>query len=95
MISGYIKPLFRDVQVAHGQQDQPKSLGQRLYEGVVAVATKILKNRARGELATVVTVSGRVEQPQTSYWEVIGGLVENAFIKAILPGFEGGRRERS
>jgi len=95
MISGYIKPLFRDVQVAHGQQDQPKSLGQRLYEGVVAVATKILKNRARGELATVVTVSGRVEQPQTSYWEVIGGLVENAFIKAILPGFEGERRERS
>jgi len=95
MISGYIKPLFRDVQVAHGQQDQPKSFGQRLYEGVVAVATKILKNRARGELATVVTVSGRVEQPQTSYWEVIGGLVENAFIKAILPGFEGERRERS
>ena len=95
MISGYIKPLFRDVQVAHGQQDQPKSLGQRLYEGVVAVATKILKNRARGELATVVTVSGRVEQPQTSYWEVIGGLVENALIKAILPGFEGERRERS
>ncbi len=94
-ISGYVKPLFRDVQVAQGQQDRPKSFGQRLYEGVVAVATKILKNRARGELATVVTVSGRVEQPQTSYWEVIGGLVENAFIKAILPGFEGERRERS
>lgn len=95
MISGYVKPLFRDVQVAHGQQDQPKSFGQRLYEGVVAVATKILKNRARGEVATVVTVSGRVEQPQASYWEVIGGLLENAFIKAIVPGFEGERRERS
>jgi len=95
MISGYVKPLFRDVQVAHGQQDQPKSFGQRLYEGVVAVATKILKNRARGEVATVVTVSGRVEQPQTNYWEVIGGLLENAFIKAVLPGFEGERRERS
>jgi hypothetical protein len=95
MISGYVKPLFRDVQVAHDQPDQPKSFGQKLYEGVVAVATKVLKNRARGEVAAVVTVSGRVEQPQTSYLQVIGGLLENAFIKAVLPGFEGEPRERS
>jgi hypothetical protein len=94
MISGYVKPLFRDVQVAHGEQDQPKGLGQKLYEGAVAVASKILKNRARGEVATVVTVSGRVEQPQTNLWEVVGKLIENAFIKAILPGFEGEERKQ-
>src|SRR6266545_4919911 len=94
MISGYVKPLFRDVQVAHGQPDQPKGFGQKLYEGAVAVASKILKNRARGEVATVVNVSGRVEQPQTNLWQVVGKLIENAFIKAVLPGFEGEERKQ-
>jgi hypothetical protein len=29
----------------------------------VAIAEKILKNRSRGEVATVVTLSGRIDQP--------------------------------
>jgi hypothetical protein len=29
-----------------------------------------------------------VSNPRASPWEILGNLVENAFIKAILPGFE-------
>jgi hypothetical protein len=29
-----------------------------------------------------------VEAPQTSTWETIVRLIQNAFFKAILPGFE-------
>jgi hypothetical protein len=54
----------------------------------VDIAGKILKNRARGEVATVVTLGGRVDQPEFGLWQVVGRLLQNAFIKAILPGYE-------
>jgi len=35
-----------------------------------------------------MTVSGRVERPGISTWQVVGRLLQNAFFKAILPQFE-------
>jgi len=92
-ITGYVKPLFRDVSVGavDGNEAETKSFGRRLYERAVGVAMKILKNRSRGEVATVATISGRLDQPQFNKWEVIGRLLENAFVKAILPGFDAKR----
>lgn len=88
-ISGYVKPLFRGIEVGSGG-DMPaeKGLRGRLYEGIVGIAARILKNRPRGEVATVVPISGRVDRPQISRWEAVGGLLENAFFRAIHPGFE-------
>lgn len=88
LVSGYVKPLFRDVHVGGDQPDEPKRFGQKIREGVVSILSKVLKNRPRGEVATVVTISGRVDQPQTNLWEAVGGLLRNAFFKAIFPGFE-------
>ncbi len=88
-LTGYIKPVFRGVKVGDGGEGtQEKTLRHRLYEGLVAMAEKILKNRSRGEVATVVTLSGRIDQPGVDVWEVVGHLLQNAFLKAILPGFE-------
>ena len=41
-ITGYVKPLFRDVSVGSvdGEEGEPKSLGRRLYEGTVGVAMR-------------------------------------------------------
>jgi hypothetical protein len=39
-----------------------------------------------------VDISGRIDQPQVSPVEAAGRLFQNAFFKAILPGFE--RRPR-
>jgi hypothetical protein len=89
VLTGYIKPVLRGVKVGddvEGTQEQ--TLRHRLYEGLVAIVGKILKNRSRGEIATVVTLSGRVDQPGIDLWEVVGQLLQNAFFKAILPGFE-------
>lgn len=88
-ITGYVKPLFKDVKVgAAAEAEEPKTFGHWLYEGVVGLAAKILRNRPRGEVATVVTISGRVDQLQYSTWEIVGQLLQNAFFKAILPGFD-------
>jgi hypothetical protein len=88
VLDGYIKPLFRDLQVGDPDGESPRDIRRRLYEGLVAIAAKILKNRSRDEVATVVHVSGPVERPQISRWATVGRLLQNAFLKPIDPGFE-------
>jgi hypothetical protein len=36
----------------------------------------------------VSDISGSLDEPDTSTWQIIVRLVSNAFVKAILPGFE-------
>jgi hypothetical protein len=86
-IDGYLKPLFADVQVYDAKQDKNKPVLKKLYEKVVGGVAHVLENR-RGEDATVADLSGPLSQPHTSTWEIVGKLVSNAFVKAILPGFE-------
>ena len=93
-VEGYVKPLFRDLNVYGAAQDEDKSLGQKLKEKAVDVISKVLRNRPREEVATVVPVSGPLENPKASTWETLIGLVQNAFIKAILPGFDRARSVR-
>jgi hypothetical protein len=88
-IDGYVKPLMRDVNVYDPEKDQDKALSQKIYQAVVGGVLSLLENRPRDEVATTSDVSGPVENPQADTWQIIGKLVQNAFFKAILPGFEG------
>ena len=87
-IEGYVKPLFANLDVYDPAQDRDKSLGQKIYEKVVEGASKLLKNAPRKEVATVATISGPVEDVKAHTLEVVGKLLQNAFFKAILPGFD-------
>jgi Domain of Unknown Function (DUF748) len=90
-VQGYVKPLFKDLKVYEKEKDQDKTFGQKVKEKAIDVASKVLKNRPRKEVATVVPISGPLENPKAGTWPTLVGLVRNAFFKAILPGFE---RER-
>ena len=87
-IDGYVKPLFKDIKVYDPQQDKKKPVLKKLYEKIVGGVSHLLENRPRDQVATVADLSGTVSDPDTSTWEIIVRLVSNAFIKAILPGFE-------
>jgi hypothetical protein len=87
-IAGYVKPLIKDVKVYDPKQDKKKPVLKKLYEKVVGGLSKILRNRPRKEVATVVDISGSIDDPNTSLWTIFVRLVSNAFVKAILPGFE-------
>jgi hypothetical protein len=88
-IDGYVKPLFRGVEVGtDGEPVAEKGLRHRLYEGLVGIGAKVLKNRLRGEVATVVPISGRVDRPKVARWETVGRLLQNAFLNPITPGYE-------
>jgi hypothetical protein len=85
-LSGYMKPLFADVRI--GAPGEKKSIGKKVYEAVVSGVSKILENRKKKDVATVVDLSGRIDDPKESVWQIIGKAIENAFIRAILPGFD-------
>jgi hypothetical protein len=87
-IDGYVKPVFKDVNVYDPKQDKKKPFFKKLYEGIVEGVADLLENKKRDEVVTVADLSGPVSNPHSSVLQVIGRLIENAFIKAILPGFE-------
>lgn len=87
-INGYVKPLFQDMQVYDKRQDAEKSAFKKLYEKLVGGISKLLENKERDEVATKANISGPVSNPNSSTLQVIGKLIENAFIRAILPGFD-------
>lgn len=88
VVDGYVKPLFHNVEVYDSAQDAHKNVFRKVYESAVDAATKILSNQKRKQVATTVTLHGPIDNPKASTWEVIGKLIENAFFKAILPGFD-------
>jgi len=88
-VDGYVKPLFRDLKVYGKEKDADKTFGQKVKEKAIDVAAKVLKNKTpRKEVATIADVSGPLDNPRTSTWQVLVKLVQNAFIKAILPGLD-------
>lgn len=91
-LDGYVKPLLRGVEVGSGgEAGEPKELRQRVYEAAIGIGAKVLKNRLRGEVATVVPISGRVDRPRVGRWETVGGLLRNAFLRPVMPGYEPAR----
>jgi hypothetical protein len=87
-VQGYVKPLIRELDVYDTRQDQEKNLFQKLYEAAAGGVSALLENFPRDEVATQADIAGPLENPQASTWQVVVTLIQNAFFKAILPGFE-------
>ena len=88
-IDGYVKPFLKDVQVYDPDKDKDQKTAKKLYEAVINGVLDLFKSTPTGQVATKTDVSGPVEAPHTSTWQILEKLMENAFFKAILPGFEG------
>ena len=87
-MNGYVKPLFHEMDVYDQRQDKEKNVFRKLYEGAMGGLSWLFQNTPRDEVATTIQVSGKLANPATSTWDTIVGLIQNAFFKAILPGFE-------
>ena len=94
-VVGYVKPIIKDLTVFDARQDRQKGTGQKLYEGVVEGIAKLFQNPSRDEMGTRVHIEGPIASPKVGTWEAVVQLIENAFYKAILPGFDRPVRRRS
>jgi hypothetical protein len=55
---------------------------------LVGGIANLFENKRTDEVATRADISGPAGNTKTSVWQIIGRAFENAFIKAILPGFD-------
>lgn len=86
-IKGWVKPLFRDMNVYSASQDGKKGVLRQVYENVLEGVKLIFENSSE-TVATETRISGKIDSPEVSTWEVLINLATNAFIRAIAPGFE-------
>jgi hypothetical protein len=87
-VQGYVKPIFKSMEVTDLSTPEQKNLSHKLHMAAVKVVTKVLKNRPRDQVATETDISGPLEGPSTNTGQIIINLIRNAFFQAILPGFE-------
>lgn len=82
-ITGYAKPYLENLQILNPNENI--SAPQKLYKAVVAGVAKILENRNTGAVATKISISGNINDPNMSIWSLIINLLKNAFLQALLP----------
>ncbi len=87
-MTGYVKPLFTGMKVYDTQKDAKKPILHQAYELAIGGAAKVLKNRSTKEVATKIDISGPMNTPNVSVWQAVGQFIQNAFVKAIVPGYE-------
>ena len=91
LLSGYVKPLLRDVDVFNWQQDvEPESKGffRSIWEALVGGGETVLRNQPTDQFATRVELSGNVHQQDVSGLQAFLGILRNAFIEAFNSRFE-------
>jgi hydrogenase maturation factor HypF (carbamoyltransferase family) len=90
-LTGYIKPLLRDVEVFNWQQDvenKNKSIFRSVWEALVGGTETVLKNQAKNQFATKVELSGSVHQQDISAFEAFLQILRNGFIQAFNARYE-------
>ncbi|WP_460686947.1 DUF748 domain-containing protein [Niabella aquatica] len=84
---GYVKPIIKDLQVL-GTEDKKDNLGQKIKEGAIEVAGKILKNPKKEQVATKVPIEGSFSNTSVDTPEAIWEILRNAFIEALMPSVD-------
>ncbi|AVD82123.1 hypothetical protein C4Q28_08025 [Pseudomonas sp. SWI6] len=90
-LSGYIKPLLRDVDVFDWQQDvENKNKGwfRSIWEVLVGASETVLKNQPKNQFATRVELSGSVHKQDVSAFEAFLQILRNGFIEAFNARYE-------
>lgn len=88
-ITGYTKPLLKDVDVLNWKMDKEKGKPlQPLWEAMVGGTGWLFKNKSRDQVATKAEFTGDISSPDFDVWGIIGQILRNAFIQALFPSLE-------
>lgn len=87
-LTGYAKPLFRDLKVLSLKRDADDPL-QLFWEALVGLVSEVFKNWPRDQFGTRITLTGEMDNPRMNLLEVVGNVLRNAFVRAYLPRIEG------
>jgi len=88
-ITGYVKPLFRNLQILSWKDVVKDNPIEFFWEVVVGVTAGALTNWNRDQLATLIPFSGSSANSSADILATVGNVLRNAFIRAYLPRFQG------
>ncbi len=86
-ITGYIKPLFRNLQVFSLAQDlKEDNVLQFFWQALVGATTKALRNIPRDQFGTMIPFTAEADGPTSiKLLTTLGNIFRNAFVRAYLP----------
>ena len=92
-ITGYAKPLFRNLQVFSLSEDlKEKNVLQFFWQALVGGVTSLFKNHARDQFGTLIPFIGDATGATTTdIFATLGNILRNAFVRAYLPRLEDGQ----
>ncbi len=82
---GYVKPFFNHLEFAPKPSDEG-GVGA-VWSGVLNVVKGVFEDD-RKAIATQAPISGRVDDPKINTWAAITGVLWNAYIQTLKPGFD-------
>jgi hypothetical protein len=93
-ISGYIKPLFRNLKLFSLRKDiKEDSVVQFFWQAVMGATTTLLKNFPRDQFGTVIPFTADATGTTSAdILATIGNVLRNAFIRAYLPLLQNGQQ---
>ena len=87
-IDGYIKPMFANLKVYDYQKDKGTGVLHQAKELAIGGASHLFKNRNTDKVAADIDLKGKLTSPDVDTWQALGQILRNAFIEAIIPGFD-------
>ncbi len=90
-LSGYIKPLLRNVEVFDFEQDvenEDKGFFRGIWEAIVGGSEEVLQNQSKDQFATRVELSGSTRNTEVSPFQAFVAILRNAFVEAFSARFE-------
>jgi hypothetical protein len=87
-LNGYVKPMFGGLEVYDYRKDKNTPVLHQAKELLLGGASHIFRNWRTQQVATEIDLSGKLSSPGVSTWQAIGQVLHNAFVQAILPGFD-------
>jgi len=83
-VGGYIKPIATHLSVDVLKSANPVEI---FWDSAVAAILKIFTNPTQDQFATQVALEGDLKNVGADPWSILGGIIRNAFIKAMSKGF--------
>ena len=87
-IDGYVKPMFANLKVYDYQKDKGTGVLHQAKELAIGGASHLFKNRNTEKVAADIDLKGKLTSPDISTWQALAQVLRNAFIDAIIPGFD-------
>jgi hypothetical protein len=93
-LSGYVKPLFRDLKVFSPTEDiRAANLLGAFWQAIAGISVGVLKNPSRHQFGTLIPFSGNTSgTTEADMFATIANIFRNAFVRAYLPRLEKGKQ---